>query len=176
MLTYKSEQCQRCNGIGKVRFMFLFERDCPVCNGAGKIDVPQLTHEQDRKPFSVSALSPETLEAIKKKPELLSCLSPDNRVDLLRKHSELRQPRPIGYIGAVAEKQRRGNEEMMHAQQHQRQSEDFMRRGREQQDKFIKWSSQQHQHQFDDFMKWSHEQHQNWANEQFKNFVNQNRH
>lgn len=175
MITYKTEQCQHCHGKGKVRFLFLFERDCPECNGDGKIDVPQLTHEQDRKSFSVSALSPETLEVLKKKPELLSCLSPNNRVDLLRKHNELRQPRPIGHVESVAEKMGRRNQEMMQAKL-QQQREDFIRRGREQQDKFIKWSSQQHQRQFDDFMKWSHEQHQNWANEQFKNFVNQNRH
>lgn len=163
MITYKTEQCQHCHGKGKVRFLLLFERDCPVCNGDGKIDVPQLTHEKDRKPFSVSVLRPETLEVIKKKPELLSCLSPNNRVDLLRKHNELRQPRPISHVESVAEKTGRRNQEMLI----RKQFEDFMQSSHERQKDFVnrsmEWSREQHQ------------QHMKWANEQWENFVNQNR-
>jgi len=170
MLTYTTEQCQRCNGKGKVRFLFLFERDCPECNGAGKINVPHLTHGQDRKPFSVSALSPETVEILKKKPILLDCLSPSNKADLLRKHSELPQSRLTRYVESAAERQRRLNEGMMRRNQ-QLQFEKFMEQNRKRQEEVSKKSFERHE----DFTKWIKKQ-QDLNNKQFKDFVNQNRH
>lgn len=168
MLTYTTEQCQRCHGKGTERFLLLFERDCPSCNGTGQIHVPQLTHEQDRRTFAVSALSPETVEILKKKPILLDCLSPSNKADLLRKHSELPQSRFTRYVESSAERQRRLNEEMMRTRNQQQQFEKFMEQNRKQQEDLTK-KSLEHQR---DFMKLNKQQ-QDLNNKQFQDFVNQ---
>lgn len=161
MITYKTEQCQHCSGKGKVRFLLLFEQDCPECNGTGQIQVPQITQEKEKRQFSVSALSPETLTILKNKPLLLNCLSPANRADLMRKHSELQKLPPTGLVKPVeseAEKRRSRYEEMAYADEQRRRFANFMQR------------------QNDNLLRQSQEQHQRWADEQFRNFVQAHAH
>ena len=164
MLTYTTQTCLYCHGTGKVRVLIVFKRQCPLCGGTGEIKVPHITHDKISQPFTVSELTPETRGVLKANSTLLTCLSPTNRAELLRKYSDLR-PRAKRQTGArMTEQERHQQIEAMGAgAMQQRQFADFMRHSQEQHQRFVQWSQQQHQ------------QHMQWANQQFQNFVNQNR-
>lgn len=160
MLTYETQECPRCRGNGTVRFLLIFHRECPECDGTGQIHVPQITHEQNKNTFEVMELSPQTLKAVKTNPDVLKCLSPSNRADLLQKYSELRSqrltPHLKGFTQSPTERRRRINSQAMAAQLQRQQFSAFVQKNIE------------HQHHMFTNQVQS-------ANQQFQNFINQNR-